>query len=376
MQRHAERTYISAPRIVTAGSAGTILDGTVVIEGGRISAVDRGLHQGPRTTVFRDSTILPGIVDAHAHLTLFADLRRYEEMMQEPNEMMVLVGLRNLRRHLESGVTTIRDNGARDRTAFQLRDAILRGYFVGPRLLLSGRPITHSHGHFHFQNEIADGDDEIRRSVRRLVAEGADHIKIMASGGGTAGNQPFHPSYTSRELRVAVETAHDLGRLTTAHCRSRQSMVNALEAGLDCIEHAEFLVPKGPHPLGRGGVGEATMQYDERLAEQLLRAETKVSFTPQTGGWDSLVRLRAAKDERDLSDDESRRLTDLEAYYAEKLDILGKLISDGFAPKLAISSDAGPYDTEFGRMQYGVDLAVRARDDRRASDNRDHQSRR
>ena len=190
-------------------------------------------------------------------------------------------------------MTTLRDNGGRNRVTFIVREAMQRGYFIGPRLLLSGRPVTHSYGHFYWCNGVADGADAIRAVVRQLVAEGADHIKIMASGGGTAGNIPYYPSYTAAELRVAVEAAHALGRLTTAHCRAKQSMVNALEAGLDCIEHAEFLVPPAEVvELGTGVPTSGVMQYDPRVTAALLEAGTFVSYTMQAGGYDSLVELR------------------------------------------------------------------------------------
>src|SRR4029453_4645544 len=128
---------------------------------------------------------------------------------------------------------------------------------------------------------VADGADAIRAVVRQLIAEGADHIKIMASGGATAGNKPYYASYTADELRVAVDTAHGLGRLTTAHCRARQSMINAVDAGLDCIEHAEFLVPSEIVEYGAGVASSGVIAYDPAVTERLLEAGTFVSFTMQ-----------------------------------------------------------------------------------------------
>src|SRR5712692_6467422 len=239
--------------------------------------------ESARVEHFHESTILPGIVDAHAHLTLAADRRTYEQMALDPDEMMALVCVSNLQRHLATGVTTLRDNGGRNRVTFIVREAIDRGYFIGPRLLLSGRPVTHSYGHFYWCNGVADGADAIRAAVRQLVAEGADHIKIMASGGATAGNIPYYPSYTAEELRVAVDTAHALGRLTTAHCRARESMLNAVDAGLDCIEHAEFLVPGEIVEYGEGVASSGIMRYDATVADRLLQAGTFVSFALQAG---------------------------------------------------------------------------------------------
>jgi imidazolonepropionase-like amidohydrolase len=336
------RRFVRAARVITATSRGTIDDGVVEIDGDRIVDVVPA-HEfgdalaGAAVEHYPEATLLPGLVDAHAHLTLAAD-----------------------RRHLASGVTTLRDNGGRNRTTFIVREAINRGYFVGPRLLLSGRPITHRYGHFFWCNGEANGADEIRATVRQLVAEGADHIKIMASGGGTAGNIPYYPSYTADELRVAVDAAHALGRLTTAHCRARQSMVNAVDAGLDCIEHAEFLVPGPIADSDDVFPASGVMQYEPRVTERLLEAGTFVSYTFQAGGCHSLVELRAKAEHERLSASEERRRSELERYFEVKIDIARRLLGDGLLPRFVISTDAGPFDTEFGRLDLGLVLGVEA----------------
>ncbi len=354
--------YVRAARLVTA-AGGVIEDGVLAIDGSRITHVGAAADMAAELGVgnvehFPDATLLPGMVDAHVHLTLAGDRRTYEQMILDPDEMMALISVANLQRHLATGVTTLRDNGGRNRVTFIVREAIERGYFVGPRLLLSGRPVTHSYGHFYWCNGVADGADAIRATVRQLVAEGADHIKIMASGGATAGNIPYYPSYTAEELRVAVDTAHALGRLTTAHCRAKQSMINAIDAGLDCIEHAEFLVPGAIVEYGAGLPSSGVMEYDSRVADRLLESGTFVSYTMQAGGYDSLVELRAKRADERLTPDEEARRGALEAYFDRKLDVFHHLLADGLLPRLVISSDAGPFDCEFGRMVYGLRLAV------------------
>jgi len=348
---------IRAARVFPATGAPVIADGVVELEGSKIVRIAPFTDEAEYEH-FPDATLLPGFVDAHAHLTLAGDRRTYEQMILDPDEMMALVSVANLQRHLAAGVTTLRDNGGRNRVTFIVREAIKRGYFVGPRLLLSGRPVTHSYGHFYWCNGVADGADAIRAAVRQLVAEGADHIKIMASGGATAGNKPYYASYTADELRVAVETAHGLDRLTTAHCRAKQSMINALDAGLDCIEHGEFLVPREIVEYGAGLPSSGLIAYDPGVTERLLNAGTFVSFTMQAGGYDSLVELRAH--EGPLSAENQARRDDLEAYYDTKLELFRRMLADGMLPRLVISTDAGPFDCEFGRMHYGLRLAVQA----------------
>jgi imidazolonepropionase-like amidohydrolase len=358
---------IRAARLFPATGTPPIEDGLLVIDGARITRVSPVAELGDGVGLLDGSehypsgTLLPGIVDAHCHLTLAADRRTYEEMCLDPDEMLALVAVSNMRRHLAAGVTTVRDNGGRNRVTFVVREAIRRGYVSGPRLLLAGRPVTPSLGHFYFCNGVADGPDAIRAAVRALVAEGADHIKIMASGGATLGNLPYYASYTSDELRVAVDTAHGLGRLTTAHCRAITSMRNAVDAGLDCIEHAEFLEPDPDYVAqthSHANLQGGRTVYDARLVEQLLEAGCFVSYTFQAGGYDTLVELRARREHEDLGADDLARLGALEQYFATKVEVFERLLSDGARPRLVVSSDAGPFDTQFGRIHLGLELAV------------------
>ena len=359
-RRHivADRLY-GGPDVPATDKVMVTIDGPKIVGVG--SASSTTLEAGAQIDDYAGCTILPGLIDAHCHITLPADKRPYEQMNLDPDEMLALIAIRNLRVHLSSGVTTLRDNGGRNRVTFVVREAINRGYVSGPRLLLSGRPLTHSYGHFYFCNGVADGEVEIRAAVRRLVAEGADHIKIMASGGATAGNIPYFPSYTAAELRVAVEAAHALGRLTTAHCRAKQSMIYAVEAGLDCIEHAEFLVESDVLETGSGVAAKpGRVEYDRAVTEQILESGAFVSFTLQTGGYDTLVELRTKESQEGLSRSEVELKGVIERYMDGKIGIFSQLFKDGMMGRLVVSSDAGPFDTQFGRMYYGIELAVEA----------------
>ena len=230
----------------------------VLVDNGRIAAV------GPRQQLsaeappdvevidLGEACLTPGLIDGHTHLSLAGDSRPYTELFLDSDEVMVLVGAMNMRRHLAAGITTIREHGARNRIGFALKEGLQRGYISGPRMLVSGRPITCTGGHFHMCNEVADGEDEIRRSVRRLVHEGADYIKIMASGGGTAGTEPGIASYSIAELHAAVHEAHHFHRLTAAHCRARESIRRAVEAGIDLLEHVVEFPRFGGHPRSLG----------------------------------------------------------------------------------------------------------------------------
>ena len=231
MEDQQQTLVIKARCVADALTTDSRPDGAVLLREGRIAAVGPWAEietQVPPEAEVIDlgrSCLTPGLIDGHTHLSLAGDWRSYPEYFAETDEMMVLTGVMNLHKHLAAGITTIREHGARNRVGFTLKEGLQRGYFGGPRMLVSGRPITCTGGHFHMCNEIADGEEEVRKSVRRLVHEGADHIKIMASGGGTEGTVPGRASYSTAELHAAVHEAHHFGRLTAAHCRAKESMV-------------------------------------------------------------------------------------------------------------------------------------------------------
>jgi imidazolonepropionase-like amidohydrolase len=297
---------------------------------------------------FDTGVAVPGFVDAHVHFTLFADGRSYEEMAAETDAMMAFAAARNALTHLRAGVTTARDNGSRNRLGFALKQAIDRGLVAGPRLLVSGRPVTPPGGHFHWCNGTADGPDEIRQAVKSLAADGADHVKIMASGGGTRGTDPAKAAYTVPELTCAAEAAHQLGLPTTAHCRASESMRRAIGAGLDCMEHGEFITPDG------------TRRFDPGLATRLIDSGMYLSPTLQANGWDTILRLRAAREARDLAPDEERALAAAEEDTQTSLDQVSRLAEMGLGPRIIAGTDAGCFDFSFGHIDYCLELMVAA----------------
>ena len=357
-----QRRFLRARRAFTATGDQVVHDAVVQLDAERISGVFEAseVDFGPDDEVedFGDATMLPGFVDAHVHVSLFGDGRSYEQMASDPDELMALVAVENLRRHLANGVTTVRDNGGRNRVPFLVREAIQRGYLTGPRMLVSGRPLTMTGGHFHWCNGTADGPDAIRRAIRKLVTEGADHIKIMASGGATRGLPQYVVGYSVEELRHAVETAHEHGKRTTAHALGSTSMDYAIRAGLDCLEHADFVVPPTEQSKAYGLPYD--IEFDASLAQRLVESGTYVSFTIQAGGYQTLVRLRQHEQERELTDEEFRLKTRLRVRSEKKLDVFHRLLHAGMEPRLAVSTDAGPYVAQFGHFYLCLELAVEA----------------
>src|SRR5687768_15808694 len=166
-------------------------------------------------------------------------------MTEDSDDLMLVRAVRNCRLHLRAGVTTIRDCGARNRTTLSLREAAGHGLFPSPRLLVSGPPITQTGGHFWWCNGEADGIDGVQRQARLLLREGVDFLKIMASGGGTLGTDQGRATYTPEEIAAAVREAHHAGKLTTAHCLAAESVANAVDGGIDQVEHINFIHPDG-----------------------------------------------------------------------------------------------------------------------------------
>lgn len=347
-------------RLIDATGAPPIDDAVVRVEGGRITAVGRAIEFGTLAEGALDlgskRVVMPGMVDCHAHATLFPDRQPFEVQLQAPDEMLALTAVRQLTAHLQSGVTTVRDCAARGQTMFWVREAMRRGYFAGPRLLLAGRAITHSAGHIWWTGAVADTPDEIRRHVRVLVAEGADVIKLVASGGGTKGGIPYLASYTVDELRVGVEAAHALERPTVAHARATPSIENCVDAGVDTIAHVEFLSP-GPITAMGGGPPTGLPRLDQRVAERLAASSAFLDLNPQSSGWDTVVLLRS-KPERNPAEEE--QLRQLLEYFEHFLPVIGALRDLGMVDRMAFGSDAGPFDTEFGHLEYNVHLARQA----------------
>lgn len=344
---------ITADRLFDGLSTSCMPSGAVLVDGERIGAV------GPSVDIERmappetervdlgDATLIPGLIDSHTHLSLGGDGRSYAEMFSDSDELMVLTGAMNLRRHLDAGITTIREHGARNKVGFVLKEGLGKGYIPGPRMQVCGRPITCTGGHFHMCNEVADGPEEMRRSVRRLVHEGADYIKIMASGGGTAGTIPGRASYSQEELHAAVHEAHHLHRLTAAHCRAKESMQRAVAAGIDLIEHAEFLD------------ADDVMRFDPDLAEKM--AECGVWISPTLQAWTQYPRIAALEEKRDAgaaTAEEEGQLAALRKRAATRLDIMRRTIEICGLERIVPGTDSGVGMLAFGHLDYDLRLLV------------------
>ncbi len=355
-------TIVEAGTALVGDDLERVSDPSLVISAGRISAIESAAGRPPASTApthrYPGCTILPGLIDAHVHLSLPADGRSYEAISLQPDERLALYGVRNALLHLNAGVTTVRDNGARNQVAFAIRDAIDSGLMPGPRTFAAGRPITSSGGHFAWCNEAADGVDGVTAAVARLIGEGADHIKVMASGGSTLGHDAGLPSYGVAELTAIAVVANRMGRLTTAHARSKIAMDYAVRAGINCIEHADFQVSR--RPLGPSrffGTGpDVEIEYDHEIASRIADSPIFVSMTMPVGGYHTARQIARRRTTEVVSERDLKAEQKAMSKINKRLEVVDRYLKLGMADRLILSSDAGPSVNPFGYPIYGAEL--------------------
>lgn len=256
-------------------------DVSILIEGERVTRISTGGTESASADVTIDGTgctVLPGLFNLHSH-----PQRRHARFMgptspfrigaaaveRLPNTQRLLWAIQNSWVELiEEGVTTIRAAGSKDYLNIELRNVFEHGPFSGPRIVSTGPilAITGGHGTRGLDGGMeVDGEDEVRKAVRRSLKEGADWIKLCVSGGLAGIHKGDHPSiveFTPTEVRAAVEEAHKRGRKVMVHGMAADSVKMAVEAGVDCIEHGNLL-------------------DEEAIA---MMAERRVSFVPTMSG--------------------------------------------------------------------------------------------
>ncbi len=249
---------VHAGHVLDVKTGKMLTDQTLVIQDGRIVSVGASADAKIPADAMRidlpDATVLPGLIDAHTHLTMDPKFG-YERLASSlPRE--ALTGAKNARLTLLAGFTTVRNVGARGFSDVALRDAINAGEVPGPRLLVSGPPLSITGGHcdnnmlpseYHATSDgVADGVVEVQHKVRENIKYGADLIKVCATGGVLSlGDNPQHSQYTVEEMKAIVADAHRLGRKVAAHAHGAEGIRWAAEAGVDSIEHGSYIDDAG-----------------------------------------------------------------------------------------------------------------------------------
>lgn len=252
-----EVVLIKAGRLINVREGRVLTDQAILIEGDRIKEV------GPAQTVtahapasarvidLSRSTVLPGLIDCHTHLTFDPNQTGYSALgISIPRE--TLYGAKNARLTLEAGFTSVRNVGANGYSDVALRDAINAGDVPGPRISAAGPAIGVTGGHgdnnllapefHHSADGVADGVAALTTKVREQAKYGADAVKIIATGGVLSkGDSPEATQFSDEEIRVVVTEAHRLGRKVAAHAHGAAGIKQAVLAGVDSIEHGSYI---------------------------------------------------------------------------------------------------------------------------------------
>ena len=293
-QKPAERSYVlKAARLFDGKNDSLATPGLLVVAGGRIVAVGPSAQIPPGAEVLDlgDSTLLPGFIDAHTHLTSpYSDDYKQEQL----NRLQKTVAERALdasviaRITLMAGFTTVRDVGSSDYLDVGLRNAIRNGDVPGPRMLVSVHALGSTGGHCDFQSGfkegvfgheasplegVINGPELARHGVRLDHKYGADIIKVCASGGVLSPTDDVDtPQLTQEELNAIVDEAHALRRKTAAHAHGAEAAKRAIRAGIDSIEHGSFLDDQALEMMKqRGTYLVPTLMAIEGLEEKMDR---------------------------------------------------------------------------------------------------------
>ncbi len=251
----AGRTLVRAGYVLDVHTGKETPAETIIVTGDRITGIaptaQTPAQPGDREINLTHSTVMPGLMDVHTHLTGANNFDPYFELTMTPAKEAI-IGVENAKVTLEAGFTTVRNVGANDFTDVALRDEINAGHIPGPHMQVSGPPLGITGGHmdenllpyqYHLSGEgVADGIPAVQHMVRQNIKYGADLIKIGASGGVLSkGDDPQASQYTLEEMQAICADAHRLGRKVAAHAHGAQAIKLATLAGVDSIEHGSYI---------------------------------------------------------------------------------------------------------------------------------------
>lgn len=266
-------TLIHAGRVIDGLSDKVAERQTIVVDAGRIAAIEPGFRapaEGDRVLDLRSATVMPGLMDMHVHITSENSRTTELDRFKENAADIALDGVVYAQRTLLAGFTTVRDLGSAFNTDIALRNAINAGKVPGPRIFAAGKAIASTGGHgdptngmadYLRQGEpgptegVADGIPDAVQAVRQRYKDGADVIKITATGGVLSiAKNGMNPQFSEEEIRAIVATAHDYGFTVAAHAHGTEGIKRAIRGGVASIEHGTFLDDEAMRLMKERGV--------------------------------------------------------------------------------------------------------------------------
>ena len=247
------KSILIQPKQVLDIQTGEMINAQILIEDGVIKKISKNIKLSTAYEIIKlpDTTILPGLMDAHVHLIGNTEVKGYAGIANS-SYLSTIYGVKNAKETLMAGFTTVRNVGAGNYADVALRDAINQNAVVGPTMLVSGPPLGITGGHcdsnilpaeYDYKSQgVADGPWEVRKKVRQNRKYGADLIKYCATGGVMSKNTNLNNrQYTLEEMKAIVDEAHTHGMKVAAHAHGLSGIRMAIEAGADSIEHSSLI---------------------------------------------------------------------------------------------------------------------------------------
>lgn len=253
-----QRTYLHCGKLIDGSTDKVLTERTIIVEDGKITGVEAGYTQpGDSSEVvdLKDHTVMPGLIDLHVHVEGQSSPTAYiEEFTLDPADL-ALRATAYCEKTLKAGFTTVRDLGGSG-VNVSLRDAINKGYIIGPRIFTAEKAIATTGGHADPSNGrnkdvgydagpedgVINGPEDAYKAVRARYKNGADCIKITATGGVlSVAKDGSGPQFTDEELRAVIAAAKDYGMHTAAHAHGKEGMKRAVLAGITTIEHGSLM---------------------------------------------------------------------------------------------------------------------------------------
>lgn len=244
----AENTVLRFGKLID-GTGGVVTDAAIVVQGDKIVSVGSGesaLSSGARIIDLRRYAAIPGLIDAHTHMTFYWDrapgTKPWSQLGSLGAAVTVFLAQENALKTLETGVTTVRDLGSWEYTDVAMRELINRGAMIGPRMFVAGYGLHISSERFKpgvVQPDpgLADGIAEVQRAARLQIAAGVDWIKMYGSTGSDQDVTGFQ-TFSYEEMKAAAEVAHQAGKRIAIHSYGPDGARDAVRAGADSVEHA------------------------------------------------------------------------------------------------------------------------------------------